>query len=124
MEEERNQALHSLHQERTTRQSLDLQLADLRQQLTALTINYNRLLNPVEQVDCDVTMQHETDVAILRLALQEKLGNLVVVSQKLDEDRNRLGNMEETIRDLQSQKCALSELVKKGQEVGIGVVRC
>ena len=56
------------------------------------------------------------------MALQEKLGNLVVVSRKVEDDQARLEAMGETVKDLQGQMCALSELVKKGQEVGTMVI--
>lgn len=118
LEEERSQALQALHQERSTRHSLESKLASAQKEIADLTTNYNRLINPVEQIDCDITMKNEQDGMIVRMALEEKLKHIMVLSQQIQSREKEIKQKQEVIDDLKNQIVDLKELEMSYQEVG------
>ena len=74
---ERAELLQNIRNERTQRRTIELQLLDLQEQLRQLQIDYDRLINPMEQMECACAMQDETDLTILRDALNVENGNCV-----------------------------------------------
>ena len=57
------------YEERQKRSSAEERLAAVQEELSTLQQDYDRLVNPVEQLECSAAMHEETDVAILREAL-------------------------------------------------------
>lgn len=74
---ERAELLQNIRNERTQRRTIELQLLDLQEQLRQLQIDYDRLINPMEQMECACAMQDETDLTILRDALNVENGSCV-----------------------------------------------
>ena len=66
---ERVDLLQNLSNERTQRRNIESHLLDLQEQLRQLQIDYDRLINPMEQIECAYAMEDETDLTILRDAL-------------------------------------------------------
>lgn len=69
LKRERNEFLQTLSKECAKRRIVEEQLLDVQEQLRQLQMNYDRLINPLEQVECACAMQDETDLTILRDAL-------------------------------------------------------
>lgn len=69
LERERERLAQGLSEERGKRRTLEEQLITVREQLETLQLDYSRLVNPVEQLECSAAMHEETDVTILREAL-------------------------------------------------------
>ena len=74
LERERKEFLQMLSKECSKRRIVETQLLDVQEQLRQLQMNYDRLINPLEQMECACAMQDETDLTILRDALNVVIG--------------------------------------------------
>ena len=83
-----------------------------------LTINYHKLVNPVEQLECDVAMQQEPDIVIVRAALTEKLHHLMELSTQLEERENEHQQDRKKLTAAYEQIITLKELLAKQDSVG------
>ena len=69
LEKECDRCMRACYEERRKRSAVEERLAAVQEELSTLQQDYDRLVNPVEQLECSAAMHEETDVAILREAL-------------------------------------------------------
>ena len=93
-------------------------MAELNGEYERLTINYHKLVNPVEQLECDVAMQQEPDIVIVRAALTEKLHHLMELSTQLEEREKEHDQDRKKLAAGYEQIITLKELLAKQDSVG------
>ena len=84
-----------------------------------LKINYHKLVNPVEQLECDVAMQQEPDTVIVRAALEEKLHHLMELGKQLEERDIQHDQDRHLLLSARERTIALEELIAKQDSVGL-----
>lgn len=119
LESEYSQAIRSLHDERSQRRTVEDQLIELKAEYEQLKINYHKLVNPVEQLECDVAMQQEPDTVIVRAALEEKLHHLMELGKQLEERDIQHDQDRHLLLSARERTIALEELIAKQDSVGL-----
>ena len=107
-----------MHEERAKHRIIENELIELKAEYERLTINYHKLVNPVEQLECDVAMQQEPDIMIVRAALTEKLHHLMELSTQLEERESEHQQNRKKLAAAYEQIITLKELLAEQDCVG------
>lgn len=100
-----------MHEEKAKHRIIENELIELKAEYERLTINYHKLVNPVEQLECDVAMQQEPDIMIVRAALTEKLHHLMELSTQLEERESEHQQNRKKLAAAYEQIITLKELL-------------